>query len=107
MLTINGCLDVAIIPRGFVRNASTAYLLSLLMNVNESTSANCFPLRTSEFRSVNFRGCGLPLLRKSCARSEGLENAYATELSLPGDQAPTEPRSLITTSGCPPVTGKR
>src|SRR5262249_46260123 len=106
-LTINGCFDVDVIPRGFVRNASTVYLLSLLMNVNDSTSAISFPARTFAFKFVSFLVEELPVLINSCERSDGLEKAYAIELSLLEDQEPTRPRSLITISGGPPAMGKR
>src|SRR5215813_7956428 len=107
MFTIKGCFDPDVIPRGFVRNASTVYLLSLLMNVNDSTSAICFPARTSEFKFVSFLGEEFAVLINSCPRSEGPEKTYAIELSLLKDQEPTKPRSLIMISGGPPATGKR
>src|SRR5260370_40787723 len=50
---MRGCLDVAVIPSGLVRKASTSNLLSLLMNVNDSTSAICFPAKSCAFKSVN------------------------------------------------------
>lgn len=63
MFTIKGCLEVAVLPTGFVRNASTSKRLSLLANVNDATAASCFPANNSAFRSVSFRAAALGPLR--------------------------------------------
>ncbi len=52
---------MVVIPSGLVRKASTSNLLSLLMKVNDSTSAICFPARSSAFKSVSLRGAALPV----------------------------------------------